>query len=177
MNKEYNIGDKVFWAKYNHEQVKKDCPVCFDKKEVVVILGNGEKIKIPCDYCNRGMSGARGYIEEYEWLSNIKEIIIDGKEITENSKGKSIEYRYQFYSLNNNDIFDTKEKAEKRVVEKIKEREIEEATRYQYSKNGNIMKLSWSVGYHMQQVKKAEKEIEYHSKKVELVKKLIKEKK
>ncbi len=39
------------------------------------------------------------------------------------------------------------------------------------------MKLSWSVGYHMQQVKKAEKEIEYHSKKVELVKKLIKEKK
>ena len=176
MTKEYNIGDKVYWAKYERIDVRKKCPVCFGKKGIIVILGNDEKVKIECDYCNVGLSSATGYIKEYDWVSDISEIIIDGKEINENLKGKFIEYRYGCYILRNDDIFIDKKDAEKRVKEKIKEAKDEEDKRYQSVKGGKIMKLSWSIGYHRKEIKQAEKNLAYHSSKVEIVKDLIKNK-
>lgn len=170
---EFNIGDKVYWARYQKETVKKDCPVCFNKLKVIVILGNGDKIKTPCDYCDVGFSGARGYIEVYKFVSSISTIIIDGKEINENPEGKIIKYRYDAWVLDNDAIFKTKKGAEKRLKDLIKNVINEEEKRFERNKNSTVMKLSWSVGYHQKKIRDAKKEIEYHSKKVELVKKII----
>ena len=173
---EYNIGDKVFWAKYDGKSVQEICPVCFDKKEVIIILGNGEQVATECNYCVIGLSGPRGYVEVYKWVSSVSEIIIDGKEVNESLQGKNIEYRYGRYCLNNGDIFSTKEGAEKRVEEKIREKEIEESKRFETVKGGKKMSLTWSLGYHQKQIRNAEKDIIYHSSKVKLVKSLIEQK-
>jgi len=174
--KEFKTGDRVFWATYENREVKEDCPVCFGKKEVFVILGNDEKVKTECDYCNVGFSGARGFVEVYKFIPSVSEIIIEGKEINENSEGRFIEYRYKNYCLRSNEnIFKTKKEAEIKVSEMIKERIEKEENSFERRKNGQIMKLTWSVGYHQRNIREAEKQIKHHSSKVELVKKIIKE--
>lgn len=170
--KEYNIGDKVYWAVYDRKDVIKTCPVCFGKKVVIVILGNDEKIETPCTYCESGFEGARGYIRENEWTSKVELVGITAKEVNENSEGRFIEYRYGHYCLDNKDIFDTIEQAETRVAEKIKEQEVEESKRYEHIKKNKLMSLSWSIGYHQRRVKDAEREIKYHSEKVKLIKEI-----
>jgi hypothetical protein len=170
--KEYNIGDKVYWAVYDRKDTIKPCPVCFGKKVVIVILGNDEKVETPCNYCEKGFESSTGYVKEYEWVSKVELVGITAKEVKENSEGRFIEYRYGHYCLDSKDIFDTPEQAEIRVAEKIKEKEIEENQRYQSIKNNKLMSLSWSIGYHQKRVRDAEKEIKYHSEKVKIVKAL-----
>ena len=165
--KEYNIGDKVWWATCGQEQITIDCPICFRAKKVVLILGNGEKIEAPCEYCVRGFEEPKGFTNEYRLISEVKEIAITGKEVREDEKGRNIEYRYQNYCLCYGDsIFDTKEEAEVRVVQKIKEYEDSEVLRNAYRKKKNQTHYSWSVGYHRKRLKDAERDIAYHSRKI-----------
>ncbi len=165
--KEYNIGDKVWWATCGTREVTIDCPICFRKKKVTLILGNGEQVETNCDYCTSGLSEALGYTNEYQRFSEVKEITITGKEVSEDEDGKKIEYRYSNYCLYPNvNIFETKEEAESRVQEMIKEYEDSEVTRLAHRKRSNQTHYSWSVGYHKKRLKDAQREVEYHSRKL-----------
>lgn len=170
MEKEYKIGDKVWWATCDTLQVKVDCPICFKKGKVTLILGNGESVETPCDYCMKGFEYPVGYTNEWQRISGVKEIAITGKEITENEKGRKVEYRYSGeghnYCLYNDSIFDTKEEAENRVKEIIAEHEAQELLRLAHKKKSNQTHYSWSVGYYKKQIKDAQKNLDYYSRKI-----------
>ena len=166
---EKNIGDKVWWATCENKTVEIDCPVCFGKKEVTLILGNGEQVKTDCDYCGRGFEPAKGYTQEYQMVSGVKEIEITGKEIKENAEGRHVEYRYQNYCLDNFNIFETKEMAENRVKELIKEYDAFELRRIAHTKKSNQTHYSWTVGYYKKQIKDAQKNLDYYSQKLTTV--------
>lgn len=169
--KEKNIGDKVWWATCGIKSIKKDCPICFRKRQVTLILGNGEQVTTSCDYCVRGFSEPYGTVEEYERVSGVKEIEITGKEVRETNDDRSIEYRYSDgihnYCLYVTDIFETQEEAEKRVQEMIKEYEDSEVERLAYKKKSNQTHYSWSVGYHKKQIKDAQSRIDFSKRKIE----------
>lgn len=165
--KELNIGDKVWWAVCKSEQVKNECIVCFGKREITILLGNGEQVKTECEYCKNGFENARGFTMDYKRTSDIKEIIITGKEVVENEKGRKIEYRYQNYCLYFNDnIFIVKEDAENRLVEMIKEYEQEEVKRIIERKKSITNHLSWSIGYYKKELKNAQNKVDYYLRKI-----------
>jgi len=62
----YNVGDKVWHAAFKSIQVEKPCIVCYGEKQVTVILGNGDRVVTPCDYCGKGFDGATGVMRVYE---------------------------------------------------------------------------------------------------------------
>lgn len=164
---EYNIGDKVWWATCETSQITIPCPVCFGKKVVVLILGNEEKVQTECEYCRNGLSDSRGYTEEWQRISGVKLIELTGKEVAENTSGRTVEYRYQNYCLKKGEsIFDTEDEAKNRVVEMIKEYEDSEVSRNAHKKRSSQSHTSWSVGYHRGRLKNAEREVVYHSSKV-----------
>lgn len=163
---EKNIGDKVWWATCGQKQITIDCPVCFRKKKVVLILGNGEQIETPCEYCVSGFEEPKGFTNEYQLVSEVKEIAITGKEVREDENGRRIEYRFQNYCLDDTNIFNTKEDAENRVKELIKIHEDSEVERNAYKKKKNQTHFSWSVGYHRKRLKDAQREIDYNSRKI-----------
>ncbi len=45
----FKVGDTVWVAKCRYEPVQKLCPTCFGKKEVTLILGNGDSVILPCN--------------------------------------------------------------------------------------------------------------------------------
>lgn len=175
MAKEYIIGDMVWWAHADTKHVTKDCPVCFRSRKVTVILGDGEHVETPCDFCGKGYEGPRGYIEEYEWVAAVKQVTIDRKEVHESNGERKIDYyNGQYQTLESNDIFAEKTGADARILEKIAEHEVEVARNIAVRKEYNTKSYSWHVGYHRREIKKAEKSIEWNSKKVTAMKALAK---
>lgn len=164
--KEKNIGEKVWWATCENKQVRIDCPICFGKKEVTLILGNEQHIKTDCDYCVSGFEPPKGFTMEYQRVSGVQEVAITGKEVVENEQGRKVEYRYQNYILDNQNCFLTKEEAENRVSELIKEYEQYEADRNIHRIKSNQSKYSWKIGYYKKKLKDAQREIEIYSKKI-----------
>lgn len=164
--KEHNIGDKVWWATCGTREVEVPCPVCFGNRKVTLILGNGEHIETGCEYCEKDFESSRGYTTEYQRFSEVKEVSITGKEVREDEGGRMVEYRYLNYCLDDRNAFSTREDAETAVKAMISEYEDSEVKRQAYKKKKNQSHYSWSVGYHRKRLKDAQREVEYHSRKI-----------
>jgi len=176
LRREYDVGDKVWWAKYERQEVKKTCPICFGKMRVRVILGDDSQIETDCTYCERGFQ-KYGYIIENEYVSAVEQIEITHKEVNEDENGRSVEYRHGNYCLTLDNAFDTREEAEEKLKEKISKAEQEDLERTEYLKNKNPRKYSWDVGYYQRQKRDALKEIERCDKKITYFKEKVKEEK
>lgn len=86
--KKYKIGDRVWWARCGTREVAHDCPICFRKKRVILILGDDSEVEVECDFCGKGYEGPKGYILEYQWVATPEEVRIDGLNIEENNGGR-----------------------------------------------------------------------------------------
>ena len=174
MKTEYNVGDSVWWATCGSKSVEKQCPICYGHRKVTLILGNGDEAILDCDFCKKGFDAPRGFITEYEWTTDCKQIVIDVKNIKESGSDnhREIEYRHHHYSIKNEELFATKEEAEARIVELIAvhDEELKKnlETRKEYNKNS----YGWNAGYHKRCAEKARRDLEYHEKKVVFMKAL-----
>ena len=57
------VGDCLWWAVVEkHAQVEIPCPVCYGKRKVNLILGNGDVVALPCTYCSPGYESPRGTV-------------------------------------------------------------------------------------------------------------------
>ena len=165
-NTEFNVGDTVWWATCENESVRKPCPICFGKYVVTLILGNDEHVQTPCDFCRTGFQVSSGYINEYEWKSNVKAVILTGKQVNERNGVREVEYRYDNYILRHDNAFRKKEEADARVLELIAQHEAEEKARMEHRKEQDKKSYAWHVGYHKRCAKLARRQLEYHEKKV-----------
>ena len=170
MNKIRNINDVVWWATYENKEVSKQCIVCYGKKEVTLVLGNGDNVTLPCSYCGTGYEEPRGYTREYEFVSNVQQIAIDKVSIEKTLVGDIVEYSYGCYCLRPDMIFDTKEEAEEKIKTLIAARIGDENTKSEHIKKDKYKSFTWNAGYHMREAKKAKEQVEYHEKKAILCK-------
>lgn len=167
--KEFNVGDKVWWVVYERREVEKTCPICFGKLKVVLILGDGSKVQTDCTYCERGYQ-QYGYVTEYEYVSAIKLVAITNKEVLESEDGRNVEYKYNNYCLNEENAFSTKEEAEEKLKEVIKKQQEEDLKRIEYKKGQNPRSYSGHIGYYQKKKRDAIEEIEYADKKIKYFK-------
>lgn len=163
--REYNVGDKVWWAKYERQEVKKTCPICFGKLRVRLILGDDSQIETDCTYCERGFQ-QYGYVIEYEYVSAVELVEIDTKEVNEDGNGRQVEYRYNHYCLDDKNTFENREEAEEALKEIIAKVEKDDLERLEYGKDQNPRKYSWHIGYYQRKKRDALKEIEFADKKI-----------
>lgn len=167
MSEEYNIGDKVWWVKYNRENKAVTCPVCFGKLCVEIILGDSSIVKTECDYCKRGYGYSLGYVDEYKYVSAIEQVAITGKDIREDQDKKVVRYFYNNYVFDpKENIFKTKEEAEEALAKKIEYAEKEDLERRIRNKKGHFQKYSWHVGYYTREKKDALEKIERCDRKI-----------
>lgn len=177
----FKIGDKVWAAHFTHnEQVKVPCCVCYGTLKVTLRLGNGEEVELPCDYCGKGNWGVpTGYEIEYQPKSEPKLVLINGMNVTVDSKGEHVEYwngadncHHIYYE---DKLFESKEEAEAKGKELMDEWLTEQRTRTEYIKANVRKNFAWNAGYHLRYVKRLEKDIQYHKDKAKLCKERSKE--
>jgi len=172
----FKVGDTVWFAKCGIESVQKVCPTCFGKKEVTLILGNGDSVVLPCRGCAPGFDSPRGYISEYEYVTEPEMIAISGMSIEVNYGKEKVEYLQENRLYHEEDVYATKEEAQIRANEKKTQLEKEHTTRAEYIKKDVQKSFSWNAHYHMRHAKKDRESAEYHDKMAVICKARIKEK-
>lgn len=161
----YNIGDLVWYAKMRCVEKQITCPDCFGQKALTVIRGDGSSVSIDCG-CGHGFEGPRGYYTYTAWEPFVTKVSIDRIEI----KGTDIEYGHSGnYYCKESDLFDNKEDAERHAIELAAQQEKEELEKI-YHKDKHNRTWAWHVRYHREQLKEAMRQVEYHTKKLNVAK-------
>ena len=159
----FQLGDTVYVVQgCRSVPVEKTCPVCFGKRCVTVILGNGELENILCEYCGNGYEGPRGYVVDHEPQSAVRQAIITGVSFTNHKWKFALDYGHT--GAGESELYRDEASAEAaraKLMEEIKKEEASLlANRLNYSKT----KLTWRVGYHRKRIRDLEREAEYHRK-------------
>jgi len=158
------VGDMIWWAKCGTTQVKEKCIVCYGDLVVKVTLGNGDVVKIPCNYCSTRFETPRGYTTRYKYTSQVEYVKIERINRTETADGEKVKYHNSCYVLYDGVICETKEEAEKVCEEKIKQHELDEVTRAERIKKDQVKSYAWNAGYHLRNAKDHKRQAEYHDK-------------
>jgi len=162
MKPRFDVEDEAWWAKTGVSAVTKTCPVCYGEREVTLILGNGDRVRLPCSYCGTGFDAPRGFVTEHDYVAEPQMVIITG--VTSYDNGEAVEYEYRVgaYVPKGDDLFDNRDDALSRCQEIAERRKRDEEKKVEYIKYDKKKSFAWNAGYHMRCVKKAHKDIEYH---------------
>ena len=167
----YNIGDKVWYAQRKTIEEMVECPECFGKKYLTVILGDDSRVMINCAGCASGYLSSRGYIFYRKQDIDVSLVTIERVEINPDY----VEYKFNnCYIAKDIDIFPTKEQAEikaKELAEEHNKKEIEKI----YKKEKHNHTWAWHVYYYRDMIRRAEKDIERAKRKLDAAKSKAKE--
>lgn len=175
MNTKFKIGDFV-WVPYfnSNTYVQVPCGVCYGKKVVTLILGNGDSVELPCGYCAKGYDSPTGWEVEYRPKSEPKQIRIAGMKVEVTEKGEIVEYwsgpENCHYVYSEDKVFATREEAGAKG-EGLMAEWLANQQKADYIKHDKKKNFVWNAGYHLRKIKQCEKEIEYHKEKAKLCKK------
>ena len=170
MKMEYNIGDKVWFAKCDSIPEQITCDACAGKKYLTVIMGNGDRVDIDCATCQSGYDPPKGYNlllrqKAESVLTTITAINIQKNEI---------EYTTSEGYRSVNRIFKTESEADKRAAELGAEYEADQLDKLKNKKEYDKRTWSWNAGYHRREIKELERRLEYHRAKLEAAKQHMK---
>ena len=159
----YNVGDHVWWAHCGMEKVLQTCPVCAGKLTVTLILGSGEHVVLPCEYCRRGYEASRGFVDGYEYHAVVERVVIESYRSQAGADGETRDYFTRgCYVLYRSDIFDTEEEARERVAQIVAAKNESELKQGRCRKDHSSRSYAWNAGFHMREAKKARAEAERH---------------
>jgi hypothetical protein len=167
----YKIGDKVWYAQRKAFSKSVVCPDCFGKKYLTVIKGDDSQVTIDCAGCASGYLPPKGYILYWGQEPDVCEKTISKIEFD------GIKYVYGFdgcYSADEDTFFRKESDALIKAGALCREHEQQELARINMKEKNNRT-WSWNASYHRRQIKEAERQIEYHTAKLNAAKKHIKE--
>jgi hypothetical protein len=167
----WKVGDKPWLSHAGIQEVKKECPICTGKLTVELILGNGDHVILPCDYCGKGWDGPRGFVIEREFIVGVEQLTISQIDTEATEDGEKIHYHFFGHRYaGEDDLCETKEGAEVKSSEWIAQNAIEESTRAEYLKHNQNKTYSWTAGYHLREAKREEESAARHRERAKLCK-------
>ena len=168
----YKIGDKVWWAHRKITEKWEMCPECFGLKYLTVILGDQSEVQIECEGCKRGYLSSLGRVSFLEHTAEPTIVEINKIEV----KKDGVEYgTTECYSIDEEDLFPIghRELADIRALELSVKHNEEESAKIK-NKIKEHKSWSWHVTYHRGCIRRAQKDIEYHSKCLDYAKSVCK---
>ena len=164
------VGDTVWVASCGSKKVQKPCPICFEKKEVTLILGNGDSVILPCEYCGHGFDKPTGTIDEYEYIAEPKQMTVTTVSIKATSEGERIEYQCGHRTLDAIDVFDSEGEARVTADETARQKKQDDETVAERIKEYKRKSFAWNAGYHLREAERDRRSAEWHEENARLCK-------
>lgn len=156
------IGSTAWLATHDHEDDWLVCPDCAGTKHLRVLLPDDTMLTIPCAGCAAGYDPPRGYVKAYKRTPRAKLVTITGFEVTNE---KTEYHTSEHWHVRADNLFDVEADA-LAAAEKIAADADERERKQIAEKEKPSRTWAWHVHYHRNCIKRAEKEIEYHSAKL-----------
>lgn len=161
----FEFGQIVYVATvWAYKPTRVLCPVCFGKRFVTVILGDGEQQPVECEFCNVGYQGPSGTVTRHAPDSTIEEravtgLVMDGDEWIVTLDGHA-------HRQSERCVFATREQAEERRAFLQAEAEINAQRNFEAQFADKKKGLTRSAGYHREQIKELRRKLEWHEAKL-----------
>lgn len=155
----FAIGQTLWMPVGEAEKNRQSCPVCAGQLAVVVILGSGEHVGVPCDACGHGFDGPRGYIEEYEQHPRAAKFVIASIESFHNGVWCLRSETGAWHELN--DLYATEAEALDVAVKRAAEQHERNMQSRQH-KRQSAQRHGWSIQYHRSCIKDLERQLDWH---------------
>lgn len=164
----FDIGDKVWVPRVGRTKSYITCPYCMGNKYLTVILGDGTQVKSDCSGCREGLF-PEGKISVWDFGANVEEITITGVEINLKNGKREVEYHHGdsgcFTCYTN--VFSTKEEAMGYARSMADEERKHEHEKLE-SKEHPSKTWAQNAISHLESIRRIEKDLEYHKKKLEI---------
>jgi len=168
----FDIGDKVWVARWQKNKQWEVCPHCLGSKYLTVIMGDKSQVTIDCTCCVEGAGRSSGKIATWDYSPDADEITLDGYEVSLSEGKKETTYRFGCSGYDN--VFATKEEAIVYALAKIEQQKAEDKLKLEYNKEKAEKSWAWNSAYHLEQITGFERQIKYHKSKLAVAESHIK---
>ncbi|OFX00108.1 MAG: hypothetical protein A3E78_03990 [Alphaproteobacteria bacterium RIFCSPHIGHO2_12_FULL_63_12] len=169
------VGDTVWVARAGGVEQFRPCRVCNGDKAVTLIRGNGEHVRIGCQFCSVGLENPTGRESYHAYAPKPTPYRVTGVERVEKSDGVTVQYRSGsdsgWTTVDAKDCFASPDDAMGRCAALVAEHEAEQELAFQ-RKDQNHKSYAWYVGYHLREAERARKQADYHERKAAAMKAL-----
>lgn len=163
----FTIGGQYWRARVRAERVTIPCPVCKGKRTVRVEFGDGEMVTFDCDACGLGFDRARGFIEEYTNEPAASPFVIAG---VDHFSGNCWTVRTEAGETADwSELRATEAEAMEESRRRCAENEAQNMLQRKY-KRAAAGRSAWSVQYHRNQIKEAQRKVDWHSERLHVAK-------
>ncbi len=174
MQIKYEIGQEVWRATCNREETSVECPDCGGTGRIRVTFHDDTTVSIDCQRCALGYEPPTGRIAVYDRVAKAERVTITGIDVR---SGEEPEYRTNVsYIIDENRLFETREEA-LACAEKLAEEWDREEREKIAKKEKDTRSWAWNASYHRNCIKRAEREIEHHTAKLNVASLKAKEQK
>lgn len=162
MTPKFQIGQKVWRAIYDSQESSVECPDCAGTARIRCLLPDDTMVSIECEGCKLGFNPPTGRVMTYDRTPRAELGEIFGLEIYANK----IEYRVRpSWIVAEEFLFDNEADALAKAARMVEDVARKELARIQ-SKEKPTKSWSWHVHYHRSCIRRAEKDIAYHTAKL-----------
>lgn len=163
----FQIGDEVWRATWDYSQDRVTCPDCGGTRALTVIMFDGTEHTIDCAGCAVGYEPPRGVLLVGNYRAATHSHTVTGMKVRREG---GFEYMLNSgHCVGEEDMFATKEEALARAETLGQEKAAEELRRI-YRKEKNTWSWAWHVHYHRRGIREAQKQLDYHTKKLAVAK-------
>ena len=166
----YNIGDTAWRRTFDSSENYTTCPECGGDGRIRCILFDGTELSIDCEGCKQGYLPPTGRVRVYDRVARARLVSIDGFEV---GRG-GVEYRTNesgscSYIVKDTELFDTEQAALNAAAALVSATAREEREKIN-RKEKPTRTWSYHVHYHRNCIRRAEKDIAYHTAKLNVAK-------
>ena len=166
MSTKFQIGDVVWRPHWDASENYVECPDCGGTGRIRVIFHDETVVSIDCCRCSAGYEPPTGRIKCYDRIARAEQTIVTGMEIkpdgvTYHLGGNGSWYR----TAPEDEVCATREEALAKAAEMAAKADAEERERIQ-RKEHDTRTWAWNASYHRKMVKQAQRDLEYHTKKL-----------
>ena len=161
----YEIGQEIWWARFETSESSIECPDCAGKGSIRCIMGDETEVTVDCQNCQIGYEEfARGRIRTYNRTPSAEKTVITGMDVS----STKTEYRVpSSYIVPEDRVFETEEEAlvkAQKLADEASRQELDRIAR----KEKDTRSWSWNATYHRRCISRAKKDIEYHTRKLDV---------
>jgi ribosomal protein S27E len=168
MTPHFNIGDTVWRATYGSKTRHIECPDCGGTGRLRVTFHDETTVSIDCATCAAGYEPPTGRVTTYDFAPEVSRHTVAGIEMDR----EQVRYRLShpsygsYWSADACDVFATEDAAKLRGVELAKLAAIDEEIRLA-GKEKPTRTWAWNASYHRRCIKDAQKQLDYHTRKLQ----------
>ena len=171
MTPKYQINQEVFHASYKGVEDTIVCPDCNGEKFIRFTLWDGTPLSVDCRGCERGYYGSQGFLTYFNMKPVVELLTITGVSIEKDKVTYSAD---GCYCMEEDTLF-LQESDARAYAEELSKKATAEDVKRALAKTKDHKSWAWHVTYHRNAIRRAVKEIDYHTSKLNVAKKKVKE--